>query len=88
MMVAVVEVHCADDGVCVRVCRFEGAIAASKGQAAALTFYAFIGLLCTALVVSIATDLGDNAYLMVVLSPGVCVTPPPPPSGPPGDPLL
>jgi len=50
---------------------FEGAIAASKGQAAALTFYAFIGLLCTALVVSIATDLGDNAYLMVLLSPGV-----------------
>uniref|UniRef100_A0A7S0RYJ8 Uncharacterized protein n=1 Tax=Pyramimonas obovata TaxID=1411642 RepID=A0A7S0RYJ8_9CHLO len=49
---------------------FEGAIAASKGQAAALTFYAFIGLLCTALVVSIATDLGDNAYLMVLLSPG------------------
>lgn len=50
---------------------FEGAIAASKGQAAALTFYAFIGLLCTGLVVSIAVpSIGDNAYYAVLLSPG------------------
>jgi len=50
---------------------FEGAIAASRGQAAALTFYAFVGLLCTGLVVSIAVpSIGDNAYYAVLLSPG------------------
>jgi len=50
---------------------FEGAIAASKGQAYALSFYAFVGLLCTALVLSIAVPaVGDNAYFMVLLSPG------------------
>jgi hypothetical protein len=51
--------------------RFEGNLQASKGQAAALTFYAFVGLLCTGLVLSIAVPaIGDNAYSLVLISPG------------------
>lgn len=51
--------------------RWEGNLQASKGQAAALTFYAFVGLLCTGLVLSIAVPaIGDNAYSLVLISPG------------------
>jgi len=49
---------------------FEGAIAASRGQAAALTFYVFIGLLCTSLVLSIVFPaIGDYWFSAVLLAP-------------------
>eukprot|EP01024_Parvocaulis_polyphysoides_P035512 TRINITY_DN3145_c1_g1_i3.p1 TRINITY_DN3145_c1_g1~~TRINITY_DN3145_c1_g1_i3.p1 ORF type:complete len:302 (-),score=50.38 TRINITY_DN3145_c1_g1_i3:182-1087(-) len=49
---------------------FEGTYAASRGQAAALVFYVFIGLGSTALVLSIALpQIGNWWYLLTLLSP-------------------
>jgi len=49
---------------------FAGTYAASRGQAAALVFYVFCGLLSTALVLSIALPFGgQNWYWLSALSP-------------------
>ncbi|KAK9812739.1 hypothetical protein WJX72_002877 [[Myrmecia] bisecta] len=52
------------------VIRFAGQYRASRGQAAALTFYVFAGLASTALVLSIAAPFGGNSwYGLTLLSP-------------------
>jgi hypothetical protein len=52
------------------VIRFVGNYKASRGQAAALVFYVFMGLASTALVLSIAAPFGGNAwYGLTALSP-------------------
>lgn len=52
------------------VIRFVGNYKASRGQAAALTFYVFMGLGSTALVLSIAAPFGGNYwYGLTLLSP-------------------
>eukprot|EP00898_Chlorokybus_atmophyticus_P001036 jgi/Chlat1/1933/Chrsp153S02257 len=49
---------------------FEGNVAPSRGQAAFLTFCAFMGLGSTALVLSIAQPaIGSNAYYLTLFSP-------------------
>lgn len=52
------------------VIRFSGNYKASRGQAAALTFYVFMGLGSTALVLSIAAPFGGSYwYALTLLSP-------------------
>ncbi|KAG1668810.1 hypothetical protein FOA52_004904 [Chlamydomonas sp. UWO 241] len=53
------------------VISFVGLYAADKGQAAAVTFYTFIGMGSIALVLSIITpEIGSWWYLLCLLSPG------------------
>ena len=50
--------------------KFEGQYASSRGQAAAITFYTFIGMLSTGLVLSIAAPFGGEYwYLLTLLTP-------------------
>lgn len=51
------------------VITFEGNYRSTRGQAAAITFYMFIGMLSTGLVLSIAAPGGDLWYLLVLLTP-------------------
>lgn len=51
------------------VIRFVGNYQASRGQAAALVFYTFLGLASTALVLSIAAPGGSYWYALTLLAP-------------------
>ena len=51
------------------VITFEGNYRSTRGQAAAITFYMFVGMLCTGLVLSIAAPGGALWYSLVLLTP-------------------
>lgn len=51
------------------VITFEGNYRSTRGQAAAITFYMFIGMLSTGLVLSIAAPGGALWYSLVLLTP-------------------
>lgn len=51
------------------VITFEGNYRSTRGQAAAITFYMFVGMLSTGLVLSIAAPGGNLWYLLVLLTP-------------------
>lgn len=51
------------------VITFVGNYRSSRGQAAAITFYMFVGMLCCGLVFSIAAPGGNLWYLLTLLTP-------------------
>lgn len=51
------------------VITFGGNYRSSRGQAAAITFYMFVGMLCCGLVFSIALPGGNLWYLLTLLTP-------------------
>lgn len=51
------------------VITFAGNYRSSRGQAAAITFYMFVGMLCCGLVFSIAAPGGNLWYLLTLLTP-------------------
>ena len=51
------------------VITFEGNYRSTRGQAAAITFYMFVGMLSTGLVLSIAAPGGALWYSLVLLTP-------------------
>jgi hypothetical protein len=51
------------------VITFSGNYRSARGQAAAITFYMFMGMLCCGLVGSIAAPGGNLWYGMVALTP-------------------
>lgn len=52
------------------VIKFAGNYRSTRGQAAAITFYTFCGMVCTGLVLSIAAPFGgEKWYLLTLLTP-------------------